>query len=95
MLDVASGSTADGAEIIQQGWSGSENEQWRLLSAADGSFRLVARHSGRVLDSPGGSGQSAQLIQWRDNDSDNQHWKLVDAGSGYVRTNQQWQLVAL
>ena len=85
VLDVASGSTADGAKIIQQGWSGSENQQWRLLPAADGSVRLAARHSGKVLDSPGSSGQGAQLIQWQDNNSDNQHWKLVDAGSGYVR----------
>ncbi|MFB8179113.1 RICIN domain-containing protein [Streptomyces sp. NPDC055966] len=85
VLDVTSGTTADGADLIQWGWSGSENQQWRLQPDADGSFRLVARHSGKVVDSPGGSGQGAQLIQWPDGNSDNQHWKVVDAGGGHVR----------
>ncbi|MGW3123912.1 glycosyl hydrolase family 95 catalytic domain-containing protein [Streptomyces sp. NPDC001107] len=85
VLDVAGGSTADGAGLIQWGWSGSQNQQWRLQPDADGSFRLVARHSGKVVDSPGSSGQGAQLIQWPDGNSDNQHWKVVDAGGGYVR----------
>ncbi|MER5542230.1 RICIN domain-containing protein [Streptomyces sp. NPDC002589] len=48
-------------------------------------FRLENRRSGKVVDSPGGSGQGAQLIQWPDGNSDNQHWKVVDAGGGYVR----------
>ncbi|MER6122181.1 RICIN domain-containing protein [Streptomyces sp. NPDC001795] len=85
VLDVTGGSTADGAGLIQWGWSGSQNQQWQLQPDADGSFRLVARHSGKVVDSPGGSGQGAQLIQWPDGNSDNQHWKVVDAGGGYVR----------
>ncbi|PIM67797.1 lectin [Streptomyces sp. JV178] len=85
VLDVPGASTADGAGIIQWGWSGAVNQQWRLLPEADGSFRLAARHSGRLLDSPGGSGAGAQLIQYHDAGSDNQHWKLVAAGDGHHR----------
>lgn len=85
VLDVAGGSGADGAKIVQWAWSGSANQQWRIAPNPDGTVRLVARHSGLVLDSPGGSGQGAQLDQWRDTRSDNQSWRLVDAGSGYVR----------
>ncbi|WDV56663.1 RICIN domain-containing protein [Streptomyces coeruleorubidus] len=70
---------------------------------ADGSFRLAARHSGEVLDSPGGSAQGTQLVQWQDTGGDSRRWKLVDAGGAYYviqrpagsGTNQQWQLDAL
>lgn len=84
-LDVTGASTADGAKVIQWTPSGSTNQQWQFLPNPDGSCRLVARHSGRLLDSPGGSGQGAQLDQWQDTGSDNQWWRLVDAGGGHYR----------
>ncbi|WP_246038188.1 RICIN domain-containing protein [Saccharothrix texasensis] len=84
-LDVAGASVADGAEVVQWSATGSLNQQWRFLPNADGSCRLAARHSGRLLDSPGGSGQGARLDQWQDTGSDNQWWRLVDAGGGYHR----------
>ncbi|MEJ2852310.1 MULTISPECIES: glycosyl hydrolase family 95 catalytic domain-containing protein [unclassified Saccharothrix] len=85
VLDINGASTADGAKVIQWTSSGSANQQWQFLANPDGSFRLVARHSGRVLNSPGGSGQGIQLEQWQDTSSDNQWWRLVDAGGGYHR----------
>lgn len=84
VLDVNGASTADGAAVIQWTWSGSANQQWQLLPNADGSFRLSARHSGRLLTSPAGSGQGAQLEQRADTGSDNQWWKVVDADGGHV-----------
>jgi hypothetical protein len=84
-LDVSGAGTADGGKIIQWTASGAVNQQWRFLPNADGSFRLLARHSGKLLDSPGGSAQGAQLVQWQDRGTDNQWWKLVDAGGGYYR----------
>jgi alpha-L-fucosidase 2 len=85
VLDVSGGSTADGAKVIQWPWSGSANQQWRLLPNRDGSFRLSCARSGKVLDSPGGSGQGAALVQWADNGGTNQWWTLVPATSGYHR----------
>ncbi|MCX5062467.1 RICIN domain-containing protein [Streptomyces sp. NBC_01597] len=84
-LDVSGASTADGGKIIQYTSSGAINQQWRFLPNADGSFRLAARHSGKVLDSPGGSAQGTQLVQWQDTGGDDQRWKLVDAGGAYHR----------
>ena len=85
-LDVNGGSTADGASIIQWPWTGATNQQWRLLPNQDGSFRLSSVRSGKVLDSPGGSGQGEGLIQWADNGGTNQWWNLVPAAtSGYYR----------
>ncbi|NGO41213.1 glycosyl hydrolase family 95 catalytic domain-containing protein [Streptomyces ureilyticus] len=84
-LNVSGADTANGAKIVQSTSSSATNQQWRFLPNADGSFRLAARHSGKVLDSPGGSTQGAQLVQWQDAGSDNQRWKLVDAGGGHYR----------
>ncbi|WP_158853522.1 glycosyl hydrolase family 95 catalytic domain-containing protein [Saccharothrix deserti] len=85
VLDVNGAGAADGAKVVQWSSSGSPNQQWQFLPNSDGSFRLVARHSGRLLNSQGGSGQGTQLDQWQDTNSDNQWWRLVDAGSGYYR----------
>ncbi|MFC4463126.1 glycoside hydrolase N-terminal domain-containing protein [Streptomyces xiangluensis] len=84
-LDVSGASTADGGKIIQYTSSGATNQQWRFLPNADGSFRLAARHSGKVLDSPSGSAQGTQLVQWQDTGGDNQRWTLVDTGGAYHR----------
>jgi alpha-L-fucosidase 2 len=83
VLDVNGAGTGDGAKVIQWTSTGSVNQQWQLVPNADGSFRLTARHSGRLLRSPGSS-QGEQLDQWSDTSSDNQWWKVVDAGGGYV-----------
>ncbi|MEH0421536.1 glycosyl hydrolase family 95 catalytic domain-containing protein [Streptomyces sp. B21-083] len=85
VLDISGASTANGGKAVQWSWSGAVNQQWRFLPNPDGSFRITARHSGRLLDSPGGSGQGDQLDQWQDTNSDNQWWKLVDTGDGYHR----------
>jgi alpha-L-fucosidase 2 len=85
VLDVTGGGTADGVKVVQWTWSGSPNQQWRLLSNPDGSVRLVNRNSGRLLDSPTGASQGTQLDQWQDTSSDNQWWKLVGTGDGYYR----------
>ncbi|WP_053735322.1 RICIN domain-containing protein [Nocardia sp. NRRL S-836] len=84
-LDVTGASTADGAKVVQWTWSGSTNQQWQLQPNADGSSRLVARHSGRVLTGAGGSAQGAQLEQRADTGSTDQWWKVVDAGGGHVQ----------
>ncbi|MFJ4205670.1 RICIN domain-containing protein [Streptomyces sviceus] len=83
-LGVSGAGTADGGKIIRYTPSGATDQQWRFLPHGDGSFRRAARHSGEVLDSPGGSAQGIQLVQRQDTDGDgdNQRWRLVDAGSG-------------
>ncbi|MFD9120841.1 RICIN domain-containing protein [Streptomyces bottropensis] len=85
VLDVSGAGTTNGAKVIQWGWSGAVNQQWRFLPNPDGSFRIAARHSGRLLDSPGDSSPGTQLDQWQDTASDNQWWKLVAAGDGHYR----------
>ncbi len=75
-LVVASGSTADGASLTQ-GACSSTGSQWRLQPLADGSTRLVARHSGKVLDLAGcGLANGTALVQWASLDNICQRFTL-------------------
>ncbi|TDC42647.1 RICIN domain-containing protein [Micromonospora sp. KC213] len=68
-LVVAGASTADGANVEQNACSGT-NSQWRVEPLADGSVRLVARHSGRALDLADcglPNGTNVQQWSWLDN----------------------------
>ena len=86
VLDIANASTADGAVAIQWTDTGGTNQKFSLTTNSDGSYRLVNVRSGKLLESPAGSGQGAQLGQWADTGSDNQSWQLVPSPtSGYHR----------
>ncbi|MEV8099527.1 RICIN domain-containing protein [Kitasatospora sp. NPDC085879] len=87
VLDVSGASTADGGPVIQNTWSDSANQQWKLLPDYDGSYRLSNVNSGKVLDVPGGSTSAGTALdQWSDTNGTIQWWKLVPAAtSGYYR----------
>ncbi|TDC85651.1 hypothetical protein E1193_02210 [Micromonospora sp. KC606] len=68
-LVVAGAATADGANVQQNACSGTCS-RWRVQPLADGSVRLVARHSGRALDLAGCAlpdGTNVQQWSWLDN----------------------------
>jgi hypothetical protein len=63
-LIVSGGSTADGADVVQGACTGTSS-QWRLEPLADGSVRLVPRHSAKALDlSNCGLNDGAGIVQW-------------------------------
>ncbi|WP_026922253.1 RICIN domain-containing protein [Glycomyces arizonensis] len=84
-VDVVSGSTADGAEIIQYDCHGGANQQWRIQDAGGGYYQIVSQASGKCLDIDGAStANNARAIQWPCNGGTNQQWELRDSGNGYV-----------
>ncbi|MDN0196247.1 RICIN domain-containing protein [Streptomyces sp. S.PNR 29] len=87
VMDVSGASTSNGGPVIQYTWSGSANQQWKLLPDYDGSYRLSNVNSGKVLEVPGSSTSSGTALdQWSDTNGTNQWWKLVPAAtSGYYR----------
>ncbi|MEV6209514.1 RICIN domain-containing protein [Kitasatospora sp. NPDC051914] len=87
VLDVSGASTSDGGPVIQNTWSDSANQQWKLLPDYDGSYRLSNVNSAKVLDVPGGSTSAGTALdQWSDTNGTIQWWKLVPAAtSGYYR----------
>ncbi|MFC6018335.1 RICIN domain-containing protein [Plantactinospora solaniradicis] len=73
-LDVASASTADGANVIQYSCGSAQNQQWQW--AATGSyFQIRGRHSGKCLDIVGsGTGDGADIQQYTCGSGTNQQW---------------------
>jgi endoglucanase len=84
-VDVVSGSTADGAEIIQYDCHGRINQQWELRNAGGGYVQVISQASGKCLDISGAStANNAKAIQWTCGSGTNQQWLVRDAGGGYV-----------
>ncbi|WP_026930895.1 RICIN domain-containing protein, partial [Glycomyces tenuis] len=84
-VDVVSGSTADGAEIIQYDCHGGSNQQWRFQEVGGGYYQIISQASGRCLDVDAAStANGARIIQWSCNGGTNQQWELRDAGGGHV-----------
>ncbi len=82
-LDVTNGSTADGADVIQWGYSGQNNQKWILTDTGNG-YKLSNTKSGKVLDVyKSSTADGADVIQWTDNGQNNQRWNLIDLGNGY------------
>ncbi len=82
-LDVTNGSTADGADVIQWGYSGQNNQKWTLTDTGNG-YKLSNTKSGKVLDVyKSSTADGADVIQWTDNGQNNQRWNLIDLGNGY------------
>jgi pectate lyase len=85
-IDVAGGSTADGAMVQQWARSGGANQQFRFVSSGSGYYRIVARHSGKVLDVfEWNPNDGAEIRQWPDLNGTNQQFQLVASDSGFVR----------
>ncbi|MER6069628.1 RICIN domain-containing protein [Streptomyces sp. NPDC001817] len=81
-MDVSSGSTANGAKIIQWPSTGGTNQQWTLTRVADNVFTLKSVKSGLCLDVPNQSTATGlQLQQWTCNGGTNQEWFLDLVGS--------------
>jgi hypothetical protein len=84
-VDVVSGSTADGAEIIQYDCHGGINQQWRLQDAGGGYVQIISQASGKCLDIASAStANNARAIQWTCNGGTNQQWQVRTVTGGYV-----------
>jgi hypothetical protein len=82
LMDVSSGSTANGAKIIQWPSNGGTNQQWTLTRVADNVYTLKSVKSGLCLDVPNQSTTTGvQLQQWTCNGGANQQWFLDLVGS--------------
>ena len=52
-------------------------------SVANGTYKIVARHSGKAMDAAGwGTADGTQIHQWAYGGGNNQRWTVTDRGSG-------------
>ncbi|MET9512378.1 family 43 glycosylhydrolase [Streptomyces flavidovirens] len=95
-LDVAGGSSSDGANVVQWACSGGANQKWRIEDQGDDTSRLVNVASGKVLDTADCSNaDGADLRQWSWLNNTCQKFRLITTAAGWVRiTNQATGKVA-
>ncbi|WP_112263125.1 RICIN domain-containing protein [Lentzea terrae] len=85
-VDVSSGSTSDGASIIQWAYNNADNQNWKFEPVSEGVFEISCRRSGKLIDVYRAStADDAAVVQWTDKNDSNQRWQLVDAGNGYSK----------
>ncbi len=80
VLDVAGGSTAEGANI--QIWASTNVSQQNFIVTyqSNGSYIIEAEHSGKVLQV---ASDNSNVEQATKNGSKRQEWEIEDAGNGY------------
>jgi hypothetical protein len=91
VLDVGGRSVADRAEVIQWDPTGDTNQQWYLDLCGADVYRIIARHSGRVLDLSGPDGAGSKIWQFAWAAADNQRWHIVEQQGGMVEIVSAWK----
>ncbi|MFD4635989.1 RICIN domain-containing protein [Lentzea sp. NPDC058436] len=88
-LTVLDSDTGNGAVIGQQACGDGANQKFSFVATDSGYHRLVAVHSGKVVDIAGGGvADEAKTIQWEYLGAANQQWRAIPMGYG------AWSLVA-
>jgi regulation of enolase protein 1 (concanavalin A-like superfamily) len=82
-LAVCSGATGSFSNVTYENVSISGNS---LQTIPDGTYRIIARHSGKALDVTGAStADGANVEQWTYSGGTNQQWTLTNLGSGQYK----------
>ncbi|WP_027329496.1 RICIN domain-containing protein [Marinimicrobium agarilyticum] len=82
LLEVASGSHDDGANVVQWEPNGSANQQWDITDLGNGYYSIRAAHSGKSLDVFEWSQEDGgDIRQWAYSGGNNQQWELVPQGN--------------
>jgi arabinogalactan endo-1,4-beta-galactosidase len=77
-LDDSGASTTSGTAIVQSQANSSTEQEWSIVSAGNGYFKLVNRLSGLALDTSGGSGALAGfIVQESVSSTQTQQWQIV------------------
>jgi len=86
VLDVASGSTANGAKIIQWTSTGGTNQQWKVTNIGGGQYSIIGVASGKSLDvNSAGLADGSSLAIWTYSGANNQRFTFTSTGGGYYR----------
>ncbi|MDO5480788.1 MAG: RICIN domain-containing protein [Candidatus Saccharibacteria bacterium] len=63
VLDVAGGSTKNGANVQQYEWNGTPAQQWKIIDNGDGTVSLMSRANGKYLDVAGAGAKDGTNVQ--------------------------------
>jgi beta-N-acetylglucosaminidase/P2-related tail formation protein len=83
-VDVAGGSTANGANIQLYKYRGILSQQFNITYLGDGYYKILAAHSDKSIDVyNGGKTIGTNVQQCEQNKEDAQKWIIKDVGNGY------------
>ena len=83
-VDVAGGSTANGANIQLYRYRGILSQQFNITYLGDGYYKILAAHSDKSIDVyNGGKTIGTNVQQCEQNKEDAQKWIIKDVGNGY------------
>lgn len=71
-----------GAGIVQEPADGGHDQEWQLVPTGSGTYKIVNRAGGQVLDVPSGAVDGTQLVQNPDDNAADSQWQFVPDGSG-------------
>ncbi len=83
-MDVAGGSTEEGANVLQWNNYNTGNQRWVINSVGGNAYSIINVNSGMSLDLEGGGvDNGANILQWGWHGGDNQRWYLQPDGQGF------------
>ncbi|WP_055095343.1 carbohydrate-binding protein [Flavobacterium aquidurense] len=78
VLSVNDLSKANGANIQQNIYAGTANQQFVVVAADNGFYKFIAKHSGKLVEVMGASMENgANVQQWDNTNKTSGQWKLV------------------
>jgi len=81
VLDVANGSTSDGANVQIWAYNDTPSQTFRVVSAGNGYYRIINVETGKALDVAGaGKTSGTNVWMYGQNSTDAQLWKAVVTG---------------
>ena len=87
LLDVASNSTVDGANVDQWPSNGYNNQKW-IITAVGSDYKIISVNSGKALDVyQASTADGANIDQWTYSGSNNQLWTITAVGGNYKIIN--------
>jgi len=76
-LSISDGSSKEGASVATKPYYGQYDDQrWTLEPVGEGYYRIVNKHSGKVLGIAGDAHSGANVVQETYTGADDQKWKL-------------------
>jgi hypothetical protein len=86
VLDVANGSTANGANVHQWPWLGGANQQWNVADIGNGQYSIAGVQSGKYLDvNSASTADGANVHIWPNTGGNNQKFTFTLTDSNYFR----------
>jgi len=76
-LDISGYRYDNGAGLRLWDFGQQQNQLWKIEDLKDGTFKIVAKHSSRVLDMPTGPINGCDVVQWDWHGGDIQRWFLI------------------